>query len=117
MAAEAHMLTGVDIREYIKKHSNKFDFMLRTKVPRNSKLMLVMEDGTEVQQQNICRYYPCKTGGKLVKIMPGLEKGDEDRRFEIDADWTVKTCNNMKDFMWDIDYEYYVIEAEKLVIQ
>lgn len=116
MAAEAHMLTGVDIREYVKKHSNKFDFMLRTKVPRSSKLMLIMQDGTQLQQQNICRYYPCKNGGKLVKIMPGLEQGDDDRNFEIDADWTVKTCNNMKDFMWDIDYEYYVIEAEKLVI-
>lgn len=117
MAAEAHMIHGVDIRDYIKKHNNKFDFMLRTKVPRNSRLVLVMDDGTEVQQQNICRYYPCKTGGKLVKFMPGLEEGTEDRKFEIDADWKVKTCNNMKDFMWDIDYEYYVIEAEKLVIQ
>lgn len=117
MAAEAHMLTGVDIRDYIKSHKNKFDFMLRTKVPRNSKLILKMQDGTEKVQQNICRYYPCKTGGNLVKIMPPLEGSTEDRNFDIESGWTVKTCNNMKDFMWDIDYEYYVIEAEKLVIQ
>ena len=116
MAAEANMLTGVDIREYVKKHTNKFDFMLRTKVPRSSKLVIVDESGVEKQQQNICRYYISKKGGKLVKIMPPLEGDTEDRRLGIDTDWLVSTCNNIVDFKWDIDYEYYVSEAEKLVI-
>jgi DNA polymerase elongation subunit (family B) len=117
MAAEAHMLHGVDIREFITNHTEKFDFMLRTKVPRSSRLVLVMEDGTEIQQQNICRYYPCKSGGKLVKIMPPLEAGGEERRLSIDADWFVKPCNDVEDFVGDIDYDYYVAEAEKLVIK
>lgn len=117
MAAEAHMLHGTDIREFIMNHTEKFDFMLRTKVPRNSRLVLVMEDGTEVQQQNICRYYPCKSGGKLVKIMPPLEGKDEERRLSIDAEWNVAPCNDIDDFKGDIDYDYYVAEAEKLVIK
>jgi hypothetical protein len=119
MAAEAAMLHGKDIREFITQHKEKFDFCLRTKVPRSSKLVLVYEDGRQEQQQNICRYYPCKTGGKLVKLMPALEGKEEDgdRELSIDAAWNVKTCNDIDNFSFDdIDYDYYVAEAEKLVI-
>ncbi len=115
-AANAAMLEGADIREYIKKHTDRYDFLLRTKVPRSSRLVLVDENGVEKQQQNICRYYISKKGGKLVKIMPPLEGDTEERRLGIDTDWLVSTCNNISDFRWDIDYEYYVSEAEKLVI-
>ena len=117
MAAEAKMIYGTDIKDFVQNHKDMYNFMLRTKVPRNSKLMLVMEDGTEIQQQNICRYYACKDGGKLVKIMPALIEGGEDRRLSIDSSWNVKTCNNIKDFGNDIDYDYYIAEAEKLVVQ
>jgi hypothetical protein len=117
MAAEAAMVHGKDLREFIMNHPDKYDFMLRTKVPRSSKLVLVNQDGTETQLQNICRYYPCKTGGKLVKIMPPLEEGGEDRRLGIDTEWNVKPCNNILDFADDVNYEYYINEAEKLIIK
>ena len=117
MAVEAHMLHGVDVLEFIKNHDNIYDFFLRTKVPRSSRLVLVYEDGREELQQNICRYYPCKDGGKLVKIMPPLEDGGEERRLGIDTAWKIKTCNNVNDFAGDIDYEYYVAEVEKLLIK
>ena len=115
-AAEAFMLHNIDIRTFISEHTDKYDFMLRTKVPRNSKLVTVMEDGTEIVQQNICRYYMCKDGGKLVKIMPPLVEGDEVRRLSIGSDWNVKVCNDISLFNNDIDYDYYVAEAEKLVV-
>lgn len=119
MAAEAKMLYGTDIREFVTDHfkkGNVFDFMLRTKVDRSSRLVLVKEDGTDVEQQRICRYYPSKNGHKLVKIMKPLEGKDEERRLGIDTAWNVKTCNNMDDFDGDIDFDYYVTEAEKLLI-
>lgn len=115
-AAEAFMLHGVDIRDFIKKHNNLWDFMLVTKVPRSSKLVLVTND-IDIQQQNICRYYVSPTGGKLVKVMPPLEGDTEFRRIGICTEWSIKTCNNISDFKWDIDYEYYVSEAEKLVVR
>lgn len=117
MAAEAYMLHGTPIEEFVKNHPNKYDFMLRTKVPRSSSLVLVQDDGTDVKQQNICRYYPCVSGGKLVKIMPPLEAGGELRRLSIDSAWKVKTCNDINEYVGDIDYNYYIEEANKLVIE
>lgn len=114
-AAKAHLVDGIDYEEFIRLHEDKFDFMLRTKVPRSSRLVLVNEDNEDIEQQNICRYYPSKSGGKLVKIMPPLEEGGEERRIGIDTEWTVKTCNNMSSFEGDINYEYYISEARSLV--
>ena len=121
MAVEAAMLHGKDISEFIKDHLDKgniFDFMLRTKVPRSSTLVLEFEDGRIEQQQNICRYYPCRTGGKLIKLMPALPDNEDQsaRRMGIDTSWNVKTCNNIADFSYDVDLDYYVSEAEKLII-
>lgn len=120
-AAEAAMLHGADIRQFICQHlknpDNKWDFMLRAKVPRNSSLVLELLDGTVVKQQNICRYYVSNTGGKLVKIMPPLEGKTEERRMGIEAAWLVKTCNNIEDYDADVNIDYYVQEAEKLVVQ
>jgi hypothetical protein len=118
MAAEAVMLRNEDVREFIKQRFEEghvHDFMLRTKVPRDSRLVLV-KDKEESEQQRICRYYPSKNGGKLIKIMPPLEGSTEDRRLSIEASWCVKTCNDMKDFDGDIDLDYYVQEVEKLLI-
>lgn len=120
MAAEAKMLHGVEIKDFIQQRlsdGHVFDFMLRTKVPRNSRLVMVMDDGTEIEQQRICRYYPSNNGGSLVKIMPPLPGKNEDRRLSIDSQWKVKTCNNMRDFDGDVNLEYYVSEAQKLVIE
>lgn len=116
MAVKAHLVDGIDYEEFILLHENKFDFMCRTKVPRSSKLVLVMPDGEEIAQQNICRYYPSKQGGNLIKIMPPLEDGGEWRRLGIDVEWSVKTCNDIREFnRSDLNFEYYLSEAKKLI--
>lgn len=122
MAASEQMLKGVPVEQFIRNHKNKYDFLLRTKVPRSSSLVLLTqidEEGLEFEEtklQNICRYYACEQGGKLVKIMPPLEGKTEFRRLGIDVDWNVAVCNNIDDFKWNIDYDYYISESLKLVI-
>ena len=121
MAAEANMLNGIELQDFIRSHfeaGNIFDFLLRTKVDRSSKLVLVTDNGVDVEQQRICRYYPSKNGGKLVKLMKSLPDSEDksDRRLSIESQWKVKTCNNMVDFDGDIDFDYYVQEAHKLII-
>jgi hypothetical protein len=44
--------------------------------------------------------------------LPGKE---DERLIGIDKEWDVKVCNDIKEFSWDIDYNYYIQEAEKLV--
>lgn len=114
-AAVERLVKGVPVEDTIMKWDDPYDFLLRTKVPRSSRLVLCYDDGTEVLQQNICRYYPSIEGGKLVKIMPPLKDGEEERRLGIDTDWNVKTCNDIKDFTWNLNYDYYITEANKLV--
>jgi hypothetical protein len=64
-AAEAALVHGTDIREFIMNHDNEMDFMLRTKVPRS----MALEWGfTKVQ--NIVRYYVSLDGDILEKVMP-----------------------------------------------
>ena len=116
ITAMEYIVNGKDVESTIFAHKDEFDFLLRAKIPRSSKLYLVYDDGREVQQQNICRYYPSETGGKLVKLMPGLKPGDDWRRLGIDTEWSVETCNNIKEFDWSkLNYEYYISEAKKLI--
>lgn len=146
-AAEAALVHGVDVREFIENHEDVMDFMLRTKVPRGSQL----EWGGE-KQANIVRYYVSTDGDILEKVMPpkgpegaykranGLtdsyfneilaEVGDEwderihtknkskyeTRRTTYHNGYTVMLCNNMNEnSVVDINYDYYVAEAMKLV--
>ena len=113
-AVLSHILGLETHEEFIRKHKDPYDFVLRTKVPRNSRLVLV-KDGVDVLQQNICRYYPSIGGGKLVKIMPPLKQGEPERRLSIDSEWEVSTCNDMSDFKWDVNYDYYISKAKELI--
>ena len=115
MAVEHEILGKGTAEDFIINHKDPYDFLLSTKVPRSSRLVLVSECGLDIDLQNICRYYPSTTKGKLVKIMPPLEEGGEERRLGIMTEWDAKVCNNMKDFTWEINYDYYIGEALKLL--
>jgi len=143
-AAEAALVRGEDIREFITSHKDIHDFMLRTKVPRSS----MLEHGG-VKVGNIIRYYISTDGDILEKFSPptGIEghfkKGaqcskavyeandnsvwsadlhtknqsrHEERRTGIHTGYTVRICNRMDEFTDTINYEYYINEAEKLVL-
>ena len=114
-AAEHELLGRGSAEEFINKHNNKYDFLLATKVPRSSRLILKMEDDTIIPLQNITRYYISDKGGKLIKVMPPLKPGQPERELGIDVDYNVKVCNNILDFDWNLNYDYYINEARKLI--
>ena len=64
-AAEAALVHGQCVDDFIMNHPDIMDFMLRTKVSRSDQLMM-----DEEQIQRITRYYISKTGGTLTKISP-----------------------------------------------
>ena len=115
-AAEAALVHGQDIRDFIENHTDVFDFMLRTKVPRNSKLITRDKHGVETQQQNVSRYYVSILGDELFKVMPPLYNKPDPRYMAIESTWRVSIANNMDQvFLDDIEIEWYVQEAKKLV--
>lgn len=115
MAVNHELLGKGSAEEFIRKHTDPYDFMLRAKIPRSSRLVLVDEFGIDQPLQNICRYYPSEEGGKLVKIMPPIKEGEAERRLGMDVEWKVVPCNDIKKFNWNINYEYYIQEANKLI--
>lgn len=116
-AAEAALVHNKDIRDFITSHEDIHDFMLVTKVPRNSKLLW-----GDKQVQNITRYYVSTDGAPLTKVMPPLEKSLKlnpdapERRMSVCKGWLTTECNDMKRFnRATLNYDFYIKEAEKLV--
>jgi hypothetical protein len=64
-AAVAAMVDGADIGKFVRSHSDPFDFMLRAKVDRASKLYI-----DDKEQQRVTRYFISTNGGELFKVSP-----------------------------------------------
>jgi hypothetical protein len=110
--AEKVLVEGAPIRETVENWPELMDFMLRTKVPRSSYLQW----GDE-QVQNITRYYIAKGGKPLNKWMPPLaKKPTEWRKIGVESGWDVQVCNDLKDAVLPVNYEYYINEVEKLCL-
>lgn len=116
-AAEAALVRGESIREFITNHADPFDFMIWAKVPRSSRLV-ISNNGVDIPQTNAIRCYVSNNGGALVKIMPPLpRKPGVERRISIAAGWNVTECNNISTFdPTNVNFEYYIQAAEKLVL-
>lgn len=111
-AVEAYFTRGIDIEDFIINHQDPFDFMIKAKVPRTSRLMYGDE---EIQKTS--RYFVSNRGESLTKIMPPLaKKPGIERPIGISVGWKTTICNRATDFDWsNLNYEYYVKEAEKLI--
>lgn len=114
--AEKFLLDGVSIRNTVENWDNKYDFMLRSKVPRSSYLCQEI-DGQQVQIQNVSRYYIAKGGHPLFKWMPPLKGKTEWRKIGVHTGWGAQVCNDIADWgKLPVDFDYYVHEIEKLVL-
>jgi DNA polymerase elongation subunit (family B) len=109
---EKVLTEGAPIRQTVEQWPEIMDFMLRAKVPRSSYLQW-----GEQQVQNISRYYVAKGGKTLTKWMPPLAKDPTKwRAIGIEAGWTVQVCNDIRDAVLPIDFDYYVKEVEALCL-
>lgn len=111
MAAEAELLYGVPVEDFITAHTDHYDFMMCTKLQRTSHLM-----HGETLVQNTTRYYMSTDGDYLYKMMPPLKGKTDYRQMRIKAGFKTTVCNDVKNFNpATINYEWYIEEARKLV--
>jgi hypothetical protein len=146
MAAEAALVQGTDIEQFITTHRDPFDFMIRAKAPRGSKLM-----HGDAQVSNTVRYYVAQNGAPLVKVSPppegcvighyrrknGVTLNDynawdntvwnaqlhtgnrsvyETRRLGIDVGWNVALCNVADHFDWNNLNLEYYVQSAKKLV-
>jgi len=122
-ATEAYFLHGIQPIAFISNHKDVYDFMLRTKVNRTSKLLMIDYHGKETYLQKVTRYYVRYFGGELIKLMPPtasqLKKDPNHpmRRISINKGCRVDSCNDISTVnIDDINFEWYEEEAWKLIL-
>jgi len=115
--AEKVLVEGAPIRQTVQQWPEIMDFMLRTKVPRNSYLAIEWDGQPPQQLQNTTRYYIAEGGGRLFKWMPPLKGNQEWRKIGVESGWGVQPCNDIRDAgKLPIDFDYYIREVEKLCL-
>lgn len=98
-AAVAAMVYSIDPEFYIRSHTNKFDFMLRAKVDRGSKLMLGNQP-----IQNTSRYYVSTNGKPLKKVSPpvaGHNVGEFKRKAKVPEAEYQRILREIGPGVWD----------------
>jgi hypothetical protein len=135
-AAVAAMVHGIDPETFIKAHTDSFDFMLRAKVDRSSRIIL-----GDRELQRTTRYYVARDGEPMtIERPPAGPEGHYRRkngngwqwaeavctknksRYEkritaVQAGWKIAECNIATDFRFDcVDYDWYINETKKLII-
>lgn len=116
-AVNAFLAEGTPIEEFIRNHSDKYDFMLRTKIPKNFDLVSEDVSGVQLKEQNVTRYYISThiEARSLYKLMPPAKGKTEDRKNSVNVGRKVVVCNNIHDYKGEIDYDFYIEEAKKLI--
>jgi len=149
-AAEAEMIHGVPVRDFIMNHADPYDFMLRSKVSGKTRQRLfpagsvdtpavpetdvthtdskgnvvqhmIFEPDAGMWLQKLTRYYIAKNGHPLQTVhkpAPAAAMRRKERIIGVCVGWNVATCDDVSEFdPANLDHEWYINEAEKLVIR
>lgn len=146
-AAEAALVRGEDVADFIRHHDDTFDFMIRAKVKRGSQLR-----HGDRQVQGTTRYYVSTDGAPLNKVSPppaGCEVGQykkgnhasaaeyaaadnsvwnpdlhtknksqhAERVTGICSGWLTTVCNRAEDFRWQTVNYDWYITETKKLIE
>jgi hypothetical protein len=126
-ALEAYYLHGTKPEDFIKSHPDLYDFFLRTKFDKTTKLVRRDYDNEsnilrEEQLQNVTRYYVSNNGNTFVKIMPPLIGMQNEREFMVEAGFSCEEMNHVTDkklieMKKNINYDYYIEQVNKVIRQ
>lgn len=119
MALEQYFVNDIPINDFIKSHSNIFDFCLRQKASKDFHYEGINKaTGEKRVYDKLIRYYVSKTGEKLLKVKNSDSDSTAPAVAQVEAgEWLATVCNKLtKDHpMNNINYQYYIERAQKLV--
>lgn len=98
-AANAQMIHGIPLETFIRTHTDRFDFMCRAKVDRQSQLFI----GTQ-EVQRVTRYYVARDGAPMRKVSPppeGCVIGEYKRAPKIDDLTFRRVMSEIAPGTWD----------------
>jgi hypothetical protein len=128
-AASESLLTGKPVADIIRNHPDVFDFLGFLKAKNRTTELMV---GREKYHGSV-RYVVSKTGDPAFKVMPPvistskkaefLKKQDDmfgkpppqPRKIGVNVGRKITVVNDINTAIFDIDYDFYINEAEKLV--
>ena len=117
-AAEAFLVHGTPIDEFIHEYEDTYDFFMRAKTPGGSTLVCrdSLLGGEDVPLQKVTRYYASLDGVSLIKIMPPLAKAPEHwREIRINKSEAVTIINDTVTIDRDtIDFDYYIQKVKEI---
>jgi hypothetical protein len=117
LAVNNYFTKGIPVETTIKNHDNIYDFCGGVKVKSDFKLNYYILDDlkenlTKTSQQKVTRYYISKTIGSLKKDY------HDGRQTNIHVGINTKPLNKITTVdpkKYDIDYNYYIKEAQKII--
>lgn len=119
IALEHYFVSGVPIVDTIRNHSNIFDFCLRQKSSKDFHYEGInRKTGETTVYHKLIRYYISQQGEKLLKVKnEGSDSGAANVSQVEAGEWLATVCNHLtKDHPMDnINYEYYIERANKIV--
>lgn len=121
-AIEQHFLYGNDFREYIRNHTDIFDFCYGVKIKRDFNLVkYFLNDEGQIKMdyinQKVCRYYVSTENSSLKKKYK-KEAKLSGRFIELEKGYNTSLYNIHKEKPmneYNINYTYYIKEARKII--
>jgi hypothetical protein len=119
-AVEQYFLHDIPVETFIRNHKNIYDFMLRVKLNKGSKLYAIT-DNEKLEMQKITRYFVAKEGNFIFqKELP--PKNGKQRFTAVEKDYYVIPCNDLSSPYWSDDYilseinfDYYITKAKNII--
>lgn len=125
LALQAYFVEKKDIRQFIKSHTNIYDFLGAVKKKSDFELYYYDKQGNKHDCQKITRYYLSNQGYYLVKDYGHKKDAKTDKMkhvtTKVEANNGCKVLNKVTDEnalnYKDLDYNYYISETEKIIFE
>jgi hypothetical protein len=115
LTLQAYFVEGKDYKEFIRTHTNIYDFCAAVKKKSNFKILQHFYKNNSIETVEcgkVTRYYVSKKGSYLIKSY------DDGRESKIEAGYKSTILNRIVDenaLNYDIDYSYYELAVAEII--